>query len=55
VEQQPAAAAPAADTSAQDQEPIRATTEAWGKAIEDKNLDETVSFYADDAQNQPLG
>jgi ketosteroid isomerase-like protein len=57
VKQQPAAAAPAVDTSAQDQA-IRATADAWGKAIENKNLDETVSFYADDAwvypQNAPI-
>jgi len=57
VKQQPAAAA-AVDTSAQDQADIRATADAWGKAIENKNLDETVSFYADDAwvypQNAPI-
>jgi uncharacterized protein (TIGR02246 family) len=57
VKQQPAAAAAAVDTSAQEQA-IRATADAWGKAIENKNLDETVSFYADDAwvypQNAPI-
>jgi uncharacterized protein (TIGR02246 family) len=57
VKQQPAAAAAAVDTSAQEKA-IRATADAWGKAIENKNLDETVSFYADDAwvypQNAPI-
>jgi ketosteroid isomerase-like protein len=58
VKQQPAAAVPAVDTSAQDQAAVRSTAETWGKAVEDKNLDETVSFYADDAwvypQNAPI-
>jgi ketosteroid isomerase-like protein len=47
-----------ADTRAQDEASIRAAAEDWGKAIEAKNLDTTVSFYADDAwvypQNAPV-
>ena len=54
---QPPAAAPA-DTRAQDETAIRAAAQDWGKAINDKNLDQTVSFYAEDAwiypQNAPI-
>ena len=54
---QPPAAAPV-DTRTQDEVAIRATEEDWGKAIEAKNLDQTLSFYADDAwvypQNAPV-
>jgi uncharacterized protein (TIGR02246 family) len=50
-------AAPA-DTRAADEAAIRAAAENWGLAIEAKNLDETLSFYADDAwvypQNAPV-
>ena len=54
--QSPAPAA--ADTRAQDEAAIRAAEEDWGKAIEAKNLDQTLSYYADDAwvypQNAPI-
>src|SRR5690349_8755496 len=46
------------DTRAQDEAAIRAAAQDWGKAIEDKNLDQTLSHYADDAwvypQNAPV-
>jgi uncharacterized protein (TIGR02246 family) len=46
------------DTRAQDEADIRAAVAEWGKAIENKNLDQTLSFYADDAwvypQNAPV-
>jgi uncharacterized protein (TIGR02246 family) len=46
------------DTRAQDEAAIRAAADDWGKAIEAKNLDQTVAFYADDAwvypQNAPV-
>jgi ketosteroid isomerase-like protein len=48
----------AADTREQDEMAIRGTAEDWGRAIEAKNVDETLSFYADDAwvypQNAPI-
>jgi ketosteroid isomerase-like protein len=47
-----------ADTRVQDETAIRAAAEDWGKAIEAKNVDQTVSFYADEAwvypQNAPV-
>jgi hypothetical protein len=45
---QPPAPAPA-DTRAQDQAAIRAAAQDWGKAIDSGNLDQTLSYYADDA------
>ena len=55
---QQTAAAPVVDTSAQDQAAVRAATEEWGKVIGNKNLDQTLSYYADDAwvypQNAPV-
>jgi uncharacterized protein (TIGR02246 family) len=56
---EPAAPAPTSvDTRAQDEAAIKATAEEWGKAIEDKNLDQTLSYYAADAwvypQNAPV-
>jgi uncharacterized protein (TIGR02246 family) len=54
---QPPVPAPA-DTRAQDESAIRAAAQDWGKAIDDKNLDQTLSYYADDAwvypQNAPI-
>ncbi|MBZ5662948.1 MAG: SgcJ/EcaC family oxidoreductase [Acidobacteriia bacterium] len=54
---QPPASAPA-DTRAQDESAIRAAAQDWGIAIADKNLDQTLSYYADDAwvypQNAPI-
>jgi uncharacterized protein (TIGR02246 family) len=54
--QQPAPAP--VDTRAQDEAAIRGTAQDWGKAIEDKNLDQTLSYYAGDAwvypQNAPI-
>ena len=54
---QPPAPAPV-DTRAQDETAIRAAADEWGKAIEAKNLDQTLSYYADDAwvypQNAPI-
>jgi uncharacterized protein (TIGR02246 family) len=54
---QPPAPAPV-DTRAQDEAAIRAAVQDWGKAIENKNLDQTLSYYADDAwvypQNAPI-
>jgi uncharacterized protein (TIGR02246 family) len=41
------------DTRTQDETAIRAAADEWGKAIEAKNLDQTVSFYADDAWVYP--
>jgi len=53
---QPAAAP--VDTRVQDEAAVRVAAEAWGKAITAKNLDEMLSFYADDAwvnpQNAPI-
>ena len=53
----PPAPAPV-DTRAQDEAAIRAAAQDWGKAIEDKNLEQTLSYYADDAwvypQNAPV-
>jgi ketosteroid isomerase-like protein len=51
--------APAAvDTRAEDEAAIRLAANDWAMAIEAKNLDETLSFYADDAwvypQNAPI-
>ena len=46
------------DTRAQDEAAIRAAAQDWGKAIGDKNLEQTLSYYADDAwvypQNAPV-
>jgi len=46
------------DTRAQDEAAIRAAAADWGRAIEAKDLDQTVAFYADDAwvypQNAPV-
>ena len=54
---QPPAPAPA-DTRAQDESAIRAAAQDWGKVIADKNLDQTLSYYAEDAwvypQNAPI-
>jgi uncharacterized protein (TIGR02246 family) len=51
-------APPPVDTRAQDETAIRAAAQDWGKAIEDKNLDQTLSYYAADAwvypQNAPI-
>jgi len=53
---QPAAAP--VDTRVQDEAAIRATAQEWGKAVTARNLDETLSYYADDAwvhpQNAPI-
>jgi uncharacterized protein (TIGR02246 family) len=53
-----APAPPPVDTRAQDETAIRAAVEDWGNAIEAKNLEATLSFYADDAwvfpQNAPV-
>jgi len=42
----------------QDQADIRTAAEGWGKAIEAKDLDQTLSYYAEDAwvypQNAPI-
>jgi uncharacterized protein (TIGR02246 family) len=55
---QPPAPAPTADTRAQDESAIRATAEEWGQAIANKDLDQTLSYYAEDAwvypQNAPI-
>ena len=49
---------PPVDTRVQDEAAIRATAQEWGKAVTAKNLDETLSYYADDAwvhpQNAPI-
>jgi ketosteroid isomerase-like protein len=49
---------PPVDTRAQDEVAIRAAAQDWGLAIEAKNLDETLSFYAAEAwvypQNAPV-
>jgi uncharacterized protein (TIGR02246 family) len=54
---QPPAPAPV-DTRAQDEAAIRAAAQDWGKAIYEKDLDQTLSYYADDAwvypQNAPI-
>jgi len=46
------------DTRAEAEGAIRSASQDWGNAIEDKNLDQTLSFYADDAwvypQNAPI-
>ena len=46
------------DTRAQDETAIQAAAQDWGKAVEDKNLDQTLSYYADNAwvypQNAPI-
>ena len=49
---QPPAPAPA-DTRAQDEAAIRAAAQDWSKAIDGKNLDQTLSYYADDAWVYP--
>ena len=54
---QPPASAPV-DTRAQDEAAIRAAAGGWGQAIAEKNLEQTLSYYADDAwvlpQNEPI-
>lgn len=54
---QPPTPAPV-DTRAQDETAIRAAAQDWGRAVEAKNLDQTLSYYADDAwvypQNAPI-
>jgi uncharacterized protein (TIGR02246 family) len=54
---QPPAPAPV-DTRAQDEAAIRAAAQDWGKVIYEKDLDQTLSYYADDAwvypQNAPV-
>lgn len=46
------------DTRAQDETAVRAAADEWGKAINAKNLDQTLSYYAGDAwvnpQNAPI-
>lgn len=42
-----------ADTRAQDEASIRATAQEWGKAISARDIDATLSFYADDAWINP--
>jgi len=49
--QQPAPAP--TDTRVQDEAAIRAAAQDWGKAISAKDLDATLSFYADDAWINP--
>ena len=46
--------ATAKDTSA-DEKAIRALDEAWDKAAQAKDLDKSVSYYADDASMLPQG
>ena len=41
------------DTRAQDEAAIRTAAQDWGKAIDAKNLDQTLSYYADDAWVYP--
>jgi uncharacterized protein (TIGR02246 family) len=48
---QQAAAPP--DTRVQDEAAIRAVAQEWGKAISARDLDATLSFYADDAWINP--
>ncbi len=54
--QQPAPAP--ADTHVQDEAAVRETAQEWGKVIVGKDLDATLSYYADDAwvnpQNAPI-
>jgi uncharacterized protein (TIGR02246 family) len=54
---QPPTPAPV-DTRPQDETAVRAAAQDWGKAVEDKNLGQTLSYYADDAwvypQNAPI-
>ena len=49
----PQQAAAPADTRVQDEAAVRAAAEEWGKAISAKDLDATLSFYADDAWINP--
>jgi ketosteroid isomerase-like protein len=49
----PQPAASAVDTRAQDEATIRAAAQDWGKAIVAKNLDQTLSYYAEDAWVNP--
>jgi uncharacterized protein (TIGR02246 family) len=49
---QPPTPAPV-DTRNQDEAAIRAAAQDWGKAIESKNLDQTLAFYAEDAWVYP--
>lgn len=46
------------DTHAQDEAAVRGAAAEWGMAINERNLDETLSYYADDAwvnpQNAPI-
>jgi len=44
---------PEPDTRAADEAAIRSAAEAWSKAILAKDLDQTLSFYADDAEYLP--
>jgi uncharacterized protein (TIGR02246 family) len=50
--------APAAGTKSADEQAVRDADEQWSKAAGAKDLDKTVSFYADDAMvlppNQPI-
>jgi ketosteroid isomerase-like protein len=54
----PQPAASAVDTRGQDEAAIRAAAQDWGKAIVAKDLDQTLSYYAEDApvnpQNAPI-
>jgi len=54
----PQSATPAADTRAQDEAAIRSAAQDWGKAIVAKDLDQTLSYYAEDTwvnpQNAPI-
>jgi ketosteroid isomerase-like protein len=47
-----------ADTRAQDEVDIRAAGQSWATAIDAQNLDQTLSYYADEAwvypQNAPI-
>ncbi|HVA94499.1 MAG TPA: DUF4440 domain-containing protein [Candidatus Dormibacteraeota bacterium] len=56
--QQPAPASAPANTLLQNETAVRETAQEWGKDIVGKNLDATLSFYADDAwvnpQNAPI-
>jgi ketosteroid isomerase-like protein len=51
--QQPAQAPPPPDTRAADEAAIRAAAADWGKAVSAKDLEKTLSYYADDASMFP--
>jgi ketosteroid isomerase-like protein len=51
--QQAAQAPPAADTRAADEAAIRAASAEWAKVAAAKDLDKTLSYYADDASMFP--